>query len=115
MSRRLVRALDLIDDARIIADYRSRHAPGAVWPEVIAHIRATGVLEMEIWLVRNRLFMILEVTEDFPREVAEYARVADWERLMSTFQQPLPDAQGGPKWSEMTRIFSLPDSPNAIS
>jgi L-rhamnose mutarotase len=110
MSRRLVRALDLIDHARLISDYRSRHAPGAVWPEVIRHIRATGVLEMEIWLVKNRLFMILEVTDDFPREVAEHARVADWERLMSKFQQPLPGAPGDPKWIELTRIFSLQDA-----
>jgi L-rhamnose mutarotase len=114
MSRRLVRALDLIDDVRIIADYCNRHAPGAVWPEVIAHIRATGVLEMEIWLVGNRLFMIMEVTDDFPRDVAEYSRVADWERLMSTFQRPLPGAQGDPKWIELTRIFSLQDA-NEIS
>lgn len=110
MSRRLVRALDLIDDARLIGDYRGRHAPGAVWPEVIRHIRATGVLEMEIWLVRNRLFMILAVTDDFPRDVAEYGRVADWERLMSRFQQPLPGAPSDPKWLDMTRIFSLQDA-----
>ena len=110
MSRRLVRALDLIDDARLIGDYRSRHSPGAVWPEVISYIRVTGVLEMEIWLVGNRLFMILEVTDDFPRNAAEPARVVDWERLMSKFQQPLPGTPGDPKWIDMTRIFSLQDS-----
>jgi L-rhamnose mutarotase len=108
--RRLIRALDLIDDARIIADYRSWHEPGAVWPEVIAHIRATGVLDMELWNVGNRLFMILEVAEDFPRDVREPARVADWERLMSTFQRPLAGASPGKKWLDMTRIFALDQS-----
>lgn len=109
-SRRLIRALDLVDDARIIADYRSWHEPGAVWPEVIAHIRASGVLDMEVWNVGNRLFMILEVAEDFPHDVGEPARVADWERLMSTFQQPLAVASPGEKWVEMTRIFALDPS-----
>ena len=77
--RRVVRALDLIDDEGIITEYRRRHAPGTVWPEVIAHLRATGVLDMEIWSVGSRLFMILAVTEDFPRDIAEPARVADSE------------------------------------
>jgi L-rhamnose mutarotase len=108
--RRLVRALDLVNDARIIADYRSRHAPGAVWPEVVAYIRATGVLDMEIWCVENRLFMILEVTDDYPRDIAEPDRVADWERLMSAFQQPLPGAPRDQKWLPLSRIFSLSGS-----
>ena len=108
---RLARALDLIDDARLIEEYGRRHQPGAVWPEVIQHIRATGVLEMEIWWVSNRLFMILEVADDFPRVVAEPAAVVEWERLMSEFQQPLAGgAAGDPKWREMTCIFSLPSS-----
>jgi len=50
--RRLVRVLDLIDDDGLIVEYRRLHAPGAVWPEVIAHIRDTGVLDMEIWCTR---------------------------------------------------------------
>jgi L-rhamnose mutarotase len=108
--RRLVRALDLVDDARLIADYRNWHGPGSVWPEVLAHIRATGVLEMEIWNVGNRLFMILEVVEDFPRDVAEPVRVAEWERLMSTFQQPLSGGVPGEKWIGLTRIFSLDET-----
>jgi L-rhamnose mutarotase len=108
--RRLVRALDLVDDARLIAEYRRWHSPGSVWPEVIAHIRATGVLEMEIWHVGNRLFMLLEVTEDFPRVAGEPARVAEWERLMSTFQCPIHGATPDEKWIEMSRIFTLDET-----
>jgi L-rhamnose mutarotase len=47
--RRLVRTLDLVDDAELMMEYRRRHAPGAVWPEVVAHIRSIGVKDMEIW------------------------------------------------------------------
>lgn len=108
--RRLVRALDLIDDAQLIAEYRRWHRQGAVWPEVIAHIRATGVLEMEIWNVGNRLFMLLEVTEDFPREADEPARVAEWEHLMSTFQRPIRGATPDQKWIELSRIFTLDEA-----
>jgi L-rhamnose mutarotase len=108
--RRVVRALDLVDDEHLIDAYRSRHAPGAVWPEVIEHIHATGVLGMEIWCTRNRLIMVMEVSEDFPRKVTECAQVAAWERQMEEFQQRIPGAPLAEKWTEMTRIFALDES-----
>ena len=105
--RRLVRALDLVDDERLIAAYRHRHASGAVWPEVIAYLRATGVFDMEIWWINTRLVMIMEVAEDFPREVAEPERVSAWESCMWEFRQPLPGTPPGIKWMDLTRIFAL--------
>jgi len=108
--RRLVRALDLVDDAELMMEYRRRHAPGAVWPEVVAHIRSIGVKDMEIWCTGTRLVMIMTVAEDFPRDVPEPVRVTDWERLMDSFQQHLPGATTGEKWTAMTRIFTLEQS-----
>jgi L-rhamnose mutarotase len=105
--RRLVRALDLAGDADLIAAYETWHASNAVWPEVVAHIRAQGILDMEIWRRGSRLTMIMEVTDDFPREVPEPPKIAEWEELMWRFQKPLPDAAPGEKWVEMTRIFAL--------
>ena len=69
MSRRHCAVLDLADDPALIADYEARHAPGAVWPRVIAHIRAQGVEAMEIWRAGDRLVMIAEVADDYPRPV----------------------------------------------
>ena len=105
--RRLVRVLDLIDNDRLMAEYRRLHAPGAVWPEVIAHIRDTGVLDMEIWCTGNRLVMIMTVIESFPRDVPVPASVAAWERLMDTFQRRLPGTPAGVKWRAMTSVFAL--------
>ena len=110
MTRRIARALDLVDDEAGIAAYRRWHAPGAVWPEVTQHIRATGVLSMEIWGAGNRLFMILEVADDFPRPIPEPQRVRDWERLMSEFQRPLPQRSPEAKWTDLGRVFSLDES-----
>lgn len=109
MKRRMCFALDLADDTRLIAEYEARHAPGAVWPEVIAHIRAQGMESMEIWRTGDRLVMIAEVADDYPRAVAEPPRVADWETLMWRFQRPLPHAADGEKWVPMQRIFQLDD------
>lgn len=107
MGRRLCFALDLIDDADLIAEYEARHAPGAGWPAVMAHIRARGFESMEIWRTGDRLVMIAEVTDDFPRPVPEPPENAEWERLMWRFQRPLPHAAPGEKWMPMQRIFDL--------
>ena len=109
-TRRLCLALDLQDDAELIADYE-RH-PRAVWPEVKAGIRRAGIRDMEIWRVGDRLVMIIEVAEDFdPAAKAEAdaadPRIRQWEALMARFQRPLPQARPGEKWAAMTRIFKL--------
>lgn len=109
MTYRIVTALDLVDDAALIAAYRERHAPGAVWPEVVRDIVQRGYREMEIWQIADRLVMIAEVEDDFPR-VADPALqpvVASWETAMDVYQKPI-DATG-PKWAVMERIFSLAD------
>ena len=107
MTRRLVRALDLVDDERLIAEYRRRHAPGAVWPEVLQFIRASGIVSMEIWGVTNRLVMVMEVTDDFPRAVAEPPRIQEWEQLMSVYQRLIPNTPAGQKWAECSQVFAL--------
>ena len=105
MARRHCFALDLVDDAALIADYEARHAPGAVWPAVLAHLRAQGVESMEIWRTGDRMVMIAEVAEDYPRAVAAPAETDEWEKLMWRYQRALPHAAPGEKWVPMQRIF----------
>ena len=100
-------ALDLRDDAALIAEYEARHAPGAIWPEVIAHIRATGVERMEIWRTGDRMVMIAETAEDYPRAVPAPPAIEQWEELMWAFQKPLPHAAEGEKWVAMQPVFTL--------
>jgi L-rhamnose mutarotase len=106
---RIVTALDLVADAELITAYRARHAPGAVWPEVVRDIADRGYREMEIWQVADRLVMIAEVEDDFPRaaDPALQPVIASWEAEMDAFQKPLDPS--GPKWAVMERIFSLAD------
>lgn len=106
---RIVSVLDLVDDAALIAGYRARHAPGAVWPEVLRDIRDRGYREMEIWQVADRLVMIAEVDEDFPRDgdPALVPIVLAWEAEMDAYQSAV--VPGGAKWTPTERIFSLAD------
>lgn len=102
--------LDLKDDPALIAEYRRYHEK--IWPEITESIKAAGILDMEIYLLGTRLFMIMEVDERFSFEAKSAAdlqnpKVQEWEELMWRFQQPLPDAQPGEKWRLMDCIFKL--------
>lgn len=112
MSRRLCLTLDLVNDAVLIREYCRMHEPGSVWPAVIDHIRAQGVIDMEIWQRGDRLLMVMDVSDDYPRgDSSEFrlAQSAQWEVLMDTFQRVLPDHAAGEKWSPMRCIFRLAD------
>lgn len=103
-------ALDLIDDAALIAEYEYWHKN--VWPEIIASIKDAGITNMEIYRTGNRLFMIMEANEHFDsakKAAADNAnpKVQEWEKLMWKFQQPLPWAKEGEKWILMDKIFNL--------
>ena len=59
-------ALDLKDDPDLIADYEEYHRN--VWPEILQSISEAGIAQMEIYRINNRLFMIMEVSDDFTFE-----------------------------------------------
>ncbi|MEX2961129.1 L-rhamnose mutarotase [Microbulbifer sp. TYP-18] len=110
--RRYCLTLDLKDDPALIECYKDYHRPGNVWPEVTQSIRDAGVLKMEIYLLGNRLCMVMEVDENFSFEAKaaadrDNARVREWEELMDSFQEKLPWGQSGEKWLLMETIFSL--------
>jgi L-rhamnose mutarotase len=110
MKRRYCLALDLKDDPVLIAEYEHHHRH--VWPEILDAIRGSGIEDMEIYRVGARLFMVMEVSEDFSFEAKAAAdesnpRVQEWEALMWKYQQPLPWAEEGEKWMRMERIFKL--------
>lgn len=108
--KRYCLALDLKDDPELIYQYDRYHQD--VWPEVRESILASGIKEMEIYRVHNRLFMILETGEEFTFEdKAEQDRlnpvVQEWEKLMWNFQQPLPQTAEGEKWQLMHKVFEI--------
>ena len=103
-------ALDLKDDHVLIAKYEEYHRN--VWPEILESLRDSGITNMEIYRISNRLFMIIETTDDFSFEKkaqmdANNTRVQDWEVLMWDFQQALPMAKPGEKWLPMDKIFEF--------
>lgn len=110
--KRYCRTLDLRDDPELIAEYRRRHSQTEIWPEVMAGIREVGILEMEIYILDTRLFMIIETALDFDWDTAmerlsTLPRQQEWEDYMSVFQLAAPGATSAQKWQPMERMFHL--------
>jgi L-rhamnose mutarotase len=103
-------ALDLQDDAALIAEYETWHQK--VWPEIKKSIVDGGITDMEIYRTGNRLFMIMETSDAFSFERKAQLdlnnpSVVEWEKLMWNYQKPLPWAKAGEKWVPMKPIFKL--------
>ena len=112
MNRRYCLTLDLKDDPQLIAEYKRHHEK--IWPEITRSIKEAGIEDLEIYLLGTRMFMIIEVNQNFSFERKAEAdqrnpKVQEWEQLMWSFQQPLPETKPGEKWLLMERIFKLPN------
>ena len=110
MTKRYCLTLDLKDDPELIAEYRRYHEK--IWPEITKSICDAGILDMEIYLLGTRMFMVMEVNDNFSfaakaKSDAANPKVREGEELMWKFQEPLPNAKPGEKRMVMERIFKL--------
>ena len=110
--KRYCQTLNLKDNPELVAEYRKRHAEGEVWPETLAAIREVGILEMEIYILDTKLFMIVETPLDFEwdlamAKMATLPRQEEWEAYMAVFQQAEAGASSADKWQLMERMFHL--------
>lgn len=109
MSRALF-AVDLKDDPQTIEAYKEYHR--RVWPEVLASLRRVGIRELQIYLLGRRLVMVVETDGIDPRRCfavheASHPRVAEWEALMKSLQEPVPGGAPGEWWAQMQPVFRL--------
>jgi len=110
--KRYCRTMDLKDNPELIAEYVKRHSRNEAWPEIRAGIREVGILEMEIYILGNRLFMIVETPLDFDwdsamERLATLPRQQEWEDFMAIFQDCKEGDTAAEKWKMMERMFYL--------
>jgi L-rhamnose mutarotase len=109
--KHLAFTVNLKDDPQVIKKYKEHHS--AVWPEVIEALKEVGVIDMKIYLLGRRLFMVCEVIDsfepqiNFPEYLKKHPCCQQWENLMDTFQETVKEAPVGEKWAEMAEVFSL--------
>jgi len=105
--------LNLQDDPRTIEQYKHYHRHP--WPEPLQGLKAVGILDMKIFLLGRRMFMYMtaedgfEPDRDFPRYMAQNPKAREWDELMRTFQEKVPEAREGEWWALMEKVFDLQD------
>ena len=112
--KRYCLALDLVNDPLLIDQYKAHHQK--VWPEIIKSIKDSGILDMQIYHLADRLFMIIEVEEGFSFEKkkkmdSQNPFVVKWEELMWKYQKKLPFADPSEKWIVMDKVFEMKNKP----
>ncbi len=112
--KRFCKTLTLEDDLQLIEDYKKVHAAGATWPEITQGMIDVGILDMEIYIVGTRLFMIMDTVPDFDHnsamtELATKPRQSEWEVYVSRFQRTSAEASADEKWQVIERIYKLGD------
>lgn len=110
--KRYCKTLVLEDNPQLIEEYKRVHLPGNTWPEITQGMIEVGILDMEIYILGTRLFMIMDTLPEFDsdRDMAELAskpRQSEWEAFVSRFQKTSAEASADEKWQLMERIYKL--------
>ena len=110
--KRYVQFLEITDDAELMAQYRYWHSEEHHWREIREGIRAVGILEMELYMLGNKLVMIVDAPADFNwqeamNRLSTLPRQAEWEAFVARFQGCSADARSDEKWQMAERIFHL--------
>ena len=110
--KRYCQTMNLKENPQLIAEYRTIHSQAFSWPEIREGIREVGILEMEIYLLGTRLFMIVDTPLDFDwneamERLAHLPRQQEWEEHVARFQECSPGCTSAEKWQLMERIFYL--------
>lgn len=112
LTKRFVQTMELKDDCELIKEYRKAHDKEHFWKEIEEGIKQVGILEMEIYILGNRLVMIVDAPLDFDwdtamERLATLPRQEEWERHVAMFQDCSADATSDQKWQMMERMFYL--------
>lgn len=108
--KRYCKTLVLKEDLSLIEEYVEEHK--SVWKEIESGIKEVGILNMELYLYGNRLFMIMDTISDFDHDtamvqLAQKPRQKEWEARMARFQDTTEEASAGQKWQLMRCVYKL--------
>ena len=107
-------ALDLKPDSELMKEYQRLHSPEGMWPEIPQGIRKAGCIDMEIYILDNHMFMIVDIPEganldEVWEKMGSYERQAEWGKFMLNFQQAVEGHGDEVKWVLMKKVYDLDD------
>jgi L-rhamnose mutarotase len=93
----------------VVETYKAYHA--AVWPEVLATIRACHIRNYSIYFKDGWLFSYFEYHgRNFDWDMAKMAadpKTQEWWAIMKPMQEPLPTRKDGEWWASMEEVFHV--------
>lgn len=112
--KRYCQFLEITDSQELIEKYRQCHDSEHHWKEIRDGIREVGILEMELYIIGNKVVMIVETPLDFDwteamKRLSALPRQAEWECFVAAMQGCDPHATSDSKWRMMERMFYLYD------
>lgn len=112
--KRYCQFMEIKSDLDLISKYIECHDKVHAWKEVLDGIKEVGILEMELYILGNKVVMIVETPLDFEWETAmkklsTLPRQAEWESFVAVMQGCDPMASSAAKWQLMDRFFYLYD------
>lgn len=109
--KQIAKTILLKDDPDLIAKYRYYH--DHIWPEVVISFKQAGVMDIQIWIIGRRLFMLMTTIDtfnpdtDFEKYLNLHPKNKEWEDLMTSFQEKAPEAKPHEHWADMELIFQM--------
>jgi L-rhamnose mutarotase len=109
--KRYAQTINIKDDPAVIDRYVAEHR--AVWPEVERGLRGIGIETMRIWRLGRRLLMVMETSDafdpdvDWPRYMTSDPKIAEWQSLMESLQEPVAEASEAEWWAAMDLVYEL--------
>ncbi len=109
---RYCKTMELRNDPLLIEAYKKAHAKGAAWSEITQSMKEVGIIDMEIYLLGTKLFMIMDTVADFDYdkamvELALKPRQSEWETYMSQFQDSSAEVTADQKWQLIEQIYKM--------
>jgi L-rhamnose mutarotase len=93
--------------AETIDEYEQTHR--AVWPELLAEIKAAGISHYSIFRRGQDLFLFMHI-EDFDKAWVQLAKAPAnqrWQKEMARFFEPVPGQAPGERFAMMKEVFYL--------
>ena len=113
-TKRYIQFLELKNNPELIEKYKRLHSEKDHWKVIRDGIKEVGILEMEIYILGNRLVMIIDAPLDFDfdsamSKLATLPIQQEWEETVAEFQKCSSSATSAEKWQMAERMFYLYD------
>ena len=101
----------LVDDSSIVQEYLNYHQN--IWPEVEKGFQKAGYENIRLYRFENYVTMIVKVPKGADLGIMgqicndSHPRVAEWNKLMDSFQKGLPGTEEGQTWVALEKYYEF--------